>query len=140
MLRAAVIRRWAGWLCVDEAVAVVEKVPAMRTICFDPTAAFMQQRMVGTAQQHEIRQLGFSAVGPVLNVVAVDIAAVGATRKSARAIAQPQCAIDGGRNRPGFAANGQRLAVQINVRNHHAGHLPGPVCLIIRLHVLVRTA
>ncbi len=79
----------ASWLCVDDPIAVVEKIPAIGTVCFDPAAAFVQQRMVGTTQQHEVRQLRFATVGPVLDMMTVDVAAMRATRKAARTIAQP---------------------------------------------------
>ncbi len=66
---------------------MVEKSPAVGTVYCDPAATFVQQRMVGTTQQHEIRQRGFAIVGPVLNVMAVDVAAVGVSRATAGAVA-----------------------------------------------------
>ncbi len=66
---------------------MVVEVPAIGTVGFDPAAAFVQQRMVGTAQQHEISQRRFVAVGPVLDMMTVDVTAVRASGKPARAIA-----------------------------------------------------
>ena len=66
---------------------MIEKIPAIATIGFDPVAAFVQQRMVGATQKHEIRQRSFATVGPALDVMSVDVAAVRATRETAGAIA-----------------------------------------------------
>ena len=75
---------------------MIEKIPAMGIVSFDPAAAFVQQRMVSTTQQHEIRQRCFATVGPMLDVMTVDVTAVRATGKPARTIAQPQCSLDCG--------------------------------------------
>jgi hypothetical protein len=42
--------------------------------------------MMQTAQGHQIRELGLPAIGPVLDVVGVDIALVRAAGKAAAAI------------------------------------------------------
>ncbi len=63
-------------------------IPPMRTVCFNAAAAVVQQRVVSTTQQHENRQRGFATVGPVIDVMAVDVASVRATRKTAGAVAQ----------------------------------------------------
>ena len=81
--------RYAGWLWLDAPIAMIEEIPAMKIVGFDPTGAFVQQCMVRTTQQHEIRQRRFATVGPVLDVMTVDVTAVRATGKPARAIAQP---------------------------------------------------
>ena len=109
----------ACWLCFDDPVAMIEKIPAIAAVGFDPAAAFVQQRMVRTAQQHEIRQRRFATVGPVLNVMTVNVATVGTTGKPAGAIAQMQCSIDCGWNRAGLATDRKRYTVSIDVGNHH---------------------
>ncbi len=87
MPRTSVVRRCARWMCINEAVAVVEKIPAVGTVGFNSTATFMQQRMVSATQQHKIRQRRFATVGPVLDVMTVDVTAVRATGKPARPVA-----------------------------------------------------
>ena len=96
MPRTSVVRRCAMRLWVDTAVAVVEKIPAMGIVSFDPAATFVQHCVVCTAQQHEIRQRRCATVGPMLNVMTVDVTAMRATGKPARTIAQPQCSLDCG--------------------------------------------
>ena len=87
-MRWYIVRRDARWLCVDAPVAMIEEIPAIAIIGFDPAASFMEHRVVSATQQHKIRQRRFATVGPVLNVMTVDVAAVRATGKTACAIEQ----------------------------------------------------
>ena len=96
MPRTSVVRSCAIRLWFDKPVAMIKKIPTIDSIGFNSAAAFVQHCVVCTAQQHEIRQRSFAAVGPVLDVMTVDVAAVRATGKPARTIAQPQCSLDCG--------------------------------------------
>ena len=76
----------AGWLRLHVPVAMIEEIPAIATVGFDSAAAFVQECMVRTTQRHEIRQRCFTAIGPVLSVMAVYVAAVRTTGKAARSV------------------------------------------------------
>ncbi len=66
--------------------------------------------MVQAAQGDEVRELGLPAVGPVLDVVRVDIALVRATGEAAAAIAGVERAADRRGDAAGFAPDIERLA------------------------------
>ena len=51
-------------------------------------AAFVDEAVVIAAEKHEILQTGGAAVGPVDDVVTVDVAALGAARKTTAVVAQ----------------------------------------------------
>lgn len=93
-------RRWrnARGQGLNAAVALVEEMPAVDGVGFDAKAAFVQQAMVRGAEQHQVAKFGFAAVGPMLNMVAVDVTAMGAAGKAAGAVAQQQGALDGWRD------------------------------------------
>lgn len=58
---------------------------------FDPLhaeAAFVHQAVMMAAQQHEVVERGFAAVGPVLNMMGIDEAMSSAPRKAAAAVAE----------------------------------------------------
>jgi hypothetical protein len=67
--------------------------------------------MMGAAEIHETGQLGLTAIGPVLDVVGIEIAPMGAAGKAAAGIAGIERAADGGRNGAGFAPHVERLTV-----------------------------
>ena len=83
------IRRCPSWLYFDGTVAMIEEIPALATVGFDPAATFVQQCMVRTTLQHKVGQRRFAAIGTVRNVMPVDVTTVRATRETARAVPQP---------------------------------------------------
>ena len=82
--RAIVVRCWARRLYVDGPVALIKKGPAASTIGFDAVTTLVWPCMMGTAQQHEIRQCSLATVGPVFDVMIIDVTAVRATRKNSK--------------------------------------------------------
>jgi hypothetical protein len=58
--------------------------------------------MMAAAQGHEVGELGVSAIGPVLDVMGVEVALMGAAGKAATAVPGVQGAADGGRDAAGF--------------------------------------
>ena len=87
MPRTSVVRSCAIRLWFDQPVAMIKKIPTIYTLGFDATATFVQQGMVRTTQQHKIRQRSWATVGPVLDVMTVDVTAVRATGETARPFA-----------------------------------------------------
>jgi hypothetical protein len=80
----------------NQVAAWIEETPSMgaggggsagRIIRLDAKTTFMDQSMMGAAQQHQVVQRGCATVDPVFNMVPVRKVPVGAARKSAGAIA-----------------------------------------------------
>ena len=65
------------------------------------------------AQQYQVLQAGVATIGPVLDVVTIDEMGIGAAGEAATVVSEAQRPADGGRNGPGFTADGQRFAVFI---------------------------
>lgn len=55
-------------------------------------AAFVHQPVMMAAELHEVVEARLATVGPVLDVVAVDVTRAGAAREAAAAVAGVQCA------------------------------------------------
>ena len=70
------------------------------------------------AQGDQIVQLGLAAVGPVLDVMALDEAGGGAVGEAAAAVAGVQCSFQGRRDGAGAPADIQRLAVAVLDQAH----------------------
>ena len=85
-------REFSRWLChrLGEADLAAVKV-------LDARATFVNEAVVSSAQAHEIGEIGFSAIDPVFDVVAIDHR-VRAARKSATIVAVGQRAANGGWN------------------------------------------
>src|SRR5204862_5859773 len=77
----------------------------------DGEPALVHERVVEAAERDEVVELRFSAVGPVLHVVAVAEARAVAAREAAAAVARFQRAPDRGRDATSLAADVQRLAI-----------------------------
>ena len=54
-LLVVVARRCAWRSHLDDPVTMIKKIPAASTVSFDLAATLVEQRVVGAAQQHEIR-------------------------------------------------------------------------------------
>ena len=74
---------------------------------------------MASAQQYEVAQAGFAAVGPVLDVVSVDKSGVCAAREAATPVSNAQCTAHRGWNRPGSPADGQRFAIFVLFDAHN---------------------
>jgi hypothetical protein len=75
----------------------------------DLVSALMDICVMGTTEQGEIVYLGLAAIGPVLDVVTIEIEAMIAAGEAAGGISQQQGALDRGGDGAGPAADGQRL-------------------------------
>ena len=82
-------------------------------------APFMHQVMVPGAQQNKILHVGFTPVGPVMDVVRFNKMAGRATREPATAITILQGAANGWWNGAGFSSRAQRLAIVCVQPLHH---------------------
>ena len=90
----------------------LHKVPAVLEVALDAVAAFVHQRVMPGAQQHQVREAGFAVVRPMLDVMTVQEAVVVAARESAAAmVSRIQGALDGLRDDARLAADAQRFAV-----------------------------
>lgn len=65
----------------------------------DHDAALVHLAMMEAAQRDEVRELRFATVGPVTDVMAVDITCVRAAREQAATVARIHCPAQRGRNR-----------------------------------------
>ena len=74
-------------------------------------SALVHQPVMGRAQQDEVVEGGLPAVGPVLDVMAVEPMGDGAARKSASAVAARERAAHRRRNAAGAPPDAERLAV-----------------------------
>ncbi len=72
-------------------------------------AAFMEQSVVPPAEEHEVRELRFAAVGPVNDVVGIAVLR-SAAGEAATLVAELQSATDRGWNGARLAADAQDLA------------------------------
>src|ERR1700722_15574897 len=73
------------------------------------------------AQGHEVGELGVSAISPVLDVMGVEVALMGAAGKAAPPIAGVQGAADGGGDAAGFASHIQGFTVLVLEQMKQAG-------------------
>ena len=71
---------------------------------------FVHQTVMVAAQQHEIVDLGFTPIRPVLDVMRIQIPAVVTARKRTATIARQQRALDSPRHRPPSPAHSQWFA------------------------------
>ena len=92
----SIFRCWANRLCVNEPATLIEKMQVMGTVGLDAAVTHVQRRAVSASYQHKIRQHIFASDNPVLDVMTSEVAAVGATRQTARAIATQQYTLDCG--------------------------------------------
>ena len=76
-------------------------------------AAFVHRAMVEPAKRGQVRELGFAAVRPVLDVVPVHVALVIAAWKHAAFVARGQCATQRRRDTAGFSTHIERLALLV---------------------------
>jgi hypothetical protein len=89
----------------------------------NPPPALVHQVVVEAAQHEKVRQAGAAPVQPMLHVVGVQEARVGAPREGAAAVAQHQGATEGGWNAAGTPADVQRLPVVLDCHQAAvAGH------------------
>ena len=79
-------------------------------------SAFVEQAVVAAAQQHEVRELRFAAVGPVDDVVRVTVLR-GTAREAATPVAELQSAPDRRWNRAGLAVEAEDLACSVPHRD-----------------------
>ena len=79
----------------------------------------MNKVMVMSAEQHQVIQAGFAAIGPVFDVMPIDESAVCAPREAAAAIPDAERAAHWRWNRPGTAPDGQWLSVFVLLDAHH---------------------
>ncbi len=125
--RAAPIRRLAP---------PADEPPGAVVAALDPQAPFMHRAVMEAAQRDEVGQLRRTTLGPMLDVVAVDVALVGAAREHTATIARAQSATQRRRDAAGLACHVERLALRILEDAHDAavtGEAPG------RLHGQCRT-
>jgi len=73
------------------------------------------------AQQHQVVHPRLAAVGPMSDVVRIDVEVIEATRKAAALIAVRQRAADRGRNVARASANVQQLAILAFLQRHERG-------------------
>lgn len=71
----------------------------------------MHQCVMLVAKQHEIRQAGFTARGPVLDMMGVDEARALATGETAAFVARLECPPERCRHDTASASHAQRLAL-----------------------------
>ena len=80
---------------------------------FKVIASLVHQPMMVTAQQEQVVEPGLAAVGPVADVVRIDMMAGRAAGKAAAAVAPVECAADGRRNTAAAAADIQRACLKV---------------------------
>ena len=91
----------------------VQEAPAASGRGLDPDLSLVHQAVVQAAQGHEVGEFGLPAVGPVLDVMRIDIALVGAAGEAAAAVAGRERAADRGRNAARLAPHIERLALLV---------------------------
>jgi hypothetical protein len=96
-----------------------EQQPAIVT-ALEGIAAFMHQPMVMSAEQHQVIRARLSTIGPVADVMRIDMVMLGAARKPAAAITMIEEAADGRRDGAGLAPDVQRFAVGVFVEFYRA--------------------
>jgi hypothetical protein len=67
----------------DRLTIRLDEPPGPVVTALDPEAALVHGAVVKSAERHEIRELGLPSIGPVLDVVPVDIAGMGAAGENA---------------------------------------------------------
>ena len=77
----------------------------------DANAAFVHGAMMEAAERHEIRGFRFAAVGPVLDVMCIEVTRVRAAGKAAALVARIEDAPQRRGNRARLAPHVERLAV-----------------------------
>ena len=88
--------------------------PRIVEVFFDAEAALVHERMVSRAKQEQVVERGLTAVGPVLDVVAVEEAPVPAAGEAAAVpVSCPYGALDGLRYGAGLAADAERFTLFI---------------------------
>ena len=100
--------RWRRWTLFQGPSAAMEEPYGAGLAHPHAEAAFMEQPVVPPAEEHEVRELRFAAVGPVDDVVGVAVLR-GATGEAATLVAELQSAPDRGWNRARLAADAQDL-------------------------------
>ncbi len=94
----------------DDARAVSSTEADLATFkVLDARATLVNEAVVSSAEAHEVGELGFAAINPVFDVVAIDNG-VRAARKSAAIIAERQRAVNRGWNGSRLATNVDGLA------------------------------
>ena len=84
-------------------------------------STLVHQPMMGRAEQDEVVERGLPAIGPVLDVMAVEPVGGGAARKAASAVTACKCTAYGWRDAAGSAADAERLAVRTVHDRNDAG-------------------
>ena len=79
----------------------------------------MQQSVVVAAQQHQIIQCGLTSIGPVLDVVRIDVTMGGTPRESTTCITRPQSTPQRRVDGAGFAPHIQYVAFRVFVDSNH---------------------
>src|SRR5688572_13388289 len=79
----------------------------------DRAAVLVQEAMVERAERDRVLEAGVSAVGPVHDVVGLEVEAVRAAGKPARSIALQERPLHRARDRAPLAADGERRAVLV---------------------------
>jgi len=91
----------------------IQKAPATVGEGLDGDLAFMNQAVMPSAKRHEIGELGFAAVSPVLDMMCIYVAAMRAAGKTAAGVPRVQRTADRGWNAARLAADIERLAVRV---------------------------
>ena len=81
----------------------------------------MHQTMMEAAERDEIRELRLASVGPVLHVMAIDVALERAAGETAALVPGIQRPADRGRDGSSLAADVERLALLVFQDPDHAG-------------------
>ena len=95
-------------------------IDAAARVAMDREPAFVQQRVVMRAEQREVLEARVAAIGPVADVVRVDVARATAARERAAAIARPERALERRRHRALLAADVERRAALVLDDRDHA--------------------
>src|SRR3984957_10329020 len=98
---------------LEMAAVRMQETPAAGGRRLDRDLALVNQAVVQAAQGDEIGEFGLSAVGPVLDVVRIDVALMSAAGETAAAVAGIERAADRRRNAARFAPDIERLALRI---------------------------
>jgi hypothetical protein len=98
---------------LEMAAIRMQETPAAGGSDLDHDLALVHQAVMQTAQGHEIGELRFAALGPVLDVMCVDVALVRAAGETTAAVAAIERAADTRWDAAGLAPDIERLALRI---------------------------
>ena len=93
--------------------AGLHETPGAIVETLDHHAAFVHRAVMRAAQRDEIAEPGLAALGPVMDVMAVDVFLVSAAREDAALVAGFQRATQSRRDSPRLAADVERLTFAI---------------------------